>query len=95
VAVFSVTLIPDDNGTLLVTSPDFPELTSFGETVEDSLERARGALLEAIAARIHDREPIPPPSRGCRRRLRSRYCAIGAACAPSRKPDLALPFHAR
>lgn len=63
-AVFSVTLIPDDNGTLLVTSPDFPELTSFGETVEDSLERARGALLEAIAARIHDREPIPPPSRG-------------------------------
>lgn len=61
---YPVTLIPDDNGTFLITSPDFPELTSFGETVEDSLERAQGALLEAIEARIHDGEPIPQPSRG-------------------------------
>jgi antitoxin HicB len=49
--------------TLLVTSPDFPELTSFWDTLEDSLERACGALLEAIEARMHDREDIPPPSR--------------------------------
>jgi antitoxin HicB len=62
--VYPVVLTPDDNGTLLVTSPDFPELTSFGETLEDCLERARGALLEAIEARIHDRQPIPPPSTG-------------------------------
>lgn len=61
---YPVTLTPDDNGTLLVTCPDFPELTTFGETVEDSLKRARGALLEAIEARMHDREEIPPPSRG-------------------------------
>lgn len=61
---YPVTLTPDDNGTFLVASPDFPELTSFGDTVEDSLDRARGALLEAIEARIHDREPIPPPSAG-------------------------------
>jgi antitoxin HicB len=60
VIAYPVTLAPDDNGTFLVTSPDFPELASFG----DSLERARGALLEAIEARIHDREPIPPPSAG-------------------------------
>jgi antitoxin HicB len=64
VIAYPVILTPDDNGTFLVTSPDFPELTSFGETIEDSLERARGALLEAIEARIHDREPIPPPSAG-------------------------------
>jgi antitoxin HicB len=63
VTSYPVKLTPDDNGTLLVTSPDFPELTSFGETVEDSLERACGALLEAIEARMHDREEIPPPSR--------------------------------
>ncbi len=61
---YPVNLTSDDNGTLLVTSPDFPELTSFGDTVEDALERARGALLEAIEARIHDREPIPSPSHG-------------------------------
>jgi antitoxin HicB len=63
---YPITLTPDDNGTLLVTSPDFPELTSFGDTVTNALKRARGALLEAIEARIHDREPIPPPSRGGR-----------------------------
>jgi antitoxin HicB len=61
---YPITLTPDSNGTLLVTSPDFPELTSFGQTIEDSLKRARGALLEAIEASMHDREDIPQPSRG-------------------------------
>jgi antitoxin HicB len=32
--------------------------------VEEALDRARGALLEAIEARIHDREIIPEPSPG-------------------------------
>lgn len=61
---YPVTLTPDDNGTILVTSPDFPELTSFGDTVEEALEHARGALLEAIEARMYDREPISKPSAG-------------------------------
>jgi len=64
VIAYPVKLTPDDNGTFLVTSSDFPELTSFGETVEDSLKRARGALMEAIEARMHDREEIPQPSGG-------------------------------
>ena len=45
--------LEDDGGTVLVTSPDFPELTTFGDDRE-----------EAIAARIHDRKDIPTPSRG-------------------------------
>ena len=61
---YPVILTPDSNGTLLVTSPDFPELTSFGDTLEDALEWARGALLEAIAARINEGVPIPEPSTG-------------------------------
>ena len=61
---YPITLTPDDNGTLLVTSPDFPELASFGDTIEDALRHARGALLEAIAARIYDGDPIPQPSSG-------------------------------
>jgi antitoxin HicB len=64
VIAYPVALTPDDNTTFLVTSPDFPEVASFGDTVEDSLERAQGALLEAIEARIHGGEPIPKPSRG-------------------------------
>ena len=47
-----------------VTSPDFPELTTFGETKTDALHHAVGAFDEAIAARISYREPIPLPSRG-------------------------------
>lgn len=61
---YPVALVPDDNGTFLVTSPDFSELTTFGETVDEALERARGALLEAIEARMYDRDTIPAPSAG-------------------------------
>ena len=49
---------------LLVTSPDFPELTTFGEDREEAIARAIDALEEAIAARIHDRKDIPTPSQG-------------------------------
>ena len=61
---YPVILTPDSNGTWLITSPDFPELTSFGHSLEDALERARGALLEAIEARLDHGEPIPRPSTG-------------------------------
>ena len=56
--------LEDDEGTVLVTSPDFPELTTFGDDAEDALSYAVGAFGEAIAARISDREEIPPPSKG-------------------------------
>ena len=56
--------LEDDDGTGLATSPDFPELTTFGEDSEEAIARAVHALEEAIAARIHDRRDIPVPSRG-------------------------------
>ena len=56
--------LEDDDGTLLVTSPDFPELTTFGDDREEAVARAVHALEEAIAARIHDRKDIPAPSQG-------------------------------
>lgn len=56
--------LQDDDGTTLVTSPDFPELTTFGEDREEAIVRAVDALEEAIAARIHDRKDIPMPSQG-------------------------------
>lgn len=61
---YPVILEPDDNDTLLVTSPDFPELTTFGDDREEALARAADALEEAIAARMHNRQDIPPPSHG-------------------------------
>ena len=57
-------MLEDDDRTLLATSPDFPELTTFGDDPEEAIARAVDALEEAIAARIHDRRDVPAPSRG-------------------------------
>ena len=56
--------LADDDGTVLVTSHDFPELTTFGDDRGEAMARAVDALEEAIAARIHRRENIPEPSPG-------------------------------
>lgn len=56
--------LEDDEGTVLVTSPDFPELVTYGEDREDALSYAVGAFSEAIAARMAHREPIPSPTKG-------------------------------
>lgn len=53
---------PDD-GTLLVTAPDFPELVTFGDDEFEALRRAADALSEAIAARRDRGEDVPLPSR--------------------------------
>ena len=60
---YAITL-EDDDGTVLATSPDFPELTTFGDDRDEAIARAVHALEEAIAARIHDRKDIPTPSPG-------------------------------
>ena len=64
---YPIKLSPDDNGTVMATSPDFPELTTFGKDPDDALDHAVDALEEAIAARIGAREEIPEPARGRRR----------------------------
>lgn len=61
---YPIKLKKDDNGTYLVTCPDLPEVTTFGEDVKDAYKHARDAIEEAIAARMADREPIPSPSMG-------------------------------
>lgn len=66
---YRVNLAPDDNGTMLVTCPDFPEIATFGEDTNDALMRAMDALDEAIASRIADREDIPSPATGGRLRV--------------------------
>lgn len=59
---YRVTLSSDDNGTVLVTCPDLPEVTTFGGHRKDALLRAVDAIEEALAARIARREPIKAPS---------------------------------
>ena len=59
---YRIDLTPDDNGTFLVTSPDFPELTTFGETEAASEHMAALAVEEAIAARMANNAEVPLPS---------------------------------
>lgn len=58
--VYLLDLTPDDNGTLLITSAAFPELTSFAESETDAREKGLRAVEEAIAARIDEGQSLPP-----------------------------------
>jgi antitoxin HicB len=60
---YGIKLQPDDNGTLLVTCPALPEVTTFGDDRADALVRAVAAIEEAIAGRIADGLDVPADSR--------------------------------
>ncbi len=49
---------PDDNGTVLVTSPDFP-LVTYGETTDDAMRNARDAVDMIVQSMLDAREPVP------------------------------------
>ena len=60
---YAVNLEPDGD-TVLVTSPEFPELTTYGEDEDEAMIRAKDALEEAIAARMDGGADLPAPSHG-------------------------------
>lgn len=57
-----MTLTPDDNDTILVTFPDFPEAATYGDDEAEALARAVDALESVIDAYIRDKRDIPAPS---------------------------------
>jgi len=59
---YPVILTRDDNDTILVSFPDFPEAHTFGETNDEALDHAVDALATVIDAYIKDRRAIPRPS---------------------------------
>ncbi len=59
-AWYKLAIQPDDD-VWLVTSEEFPELTTFGLTKEEALKNAQDAIEEAIAGRMADGENIPFP----------------------------------
>lgn len=56
---YRVRLEPDDDGSVLVTCPALPEVTSFGADEADALERVVDAVEVALAGRIADGTEIP------------------------------------
>jgi antitoxin HicB len=59
---YAIELTPDDNDTLMVTCPDLPEVTSFGDDEADALRHALDAVETAMIGRMSDRELIPSPT---------------------------------
>lgn len=63
---YPVQLTPDVNDvgetSVLVTAPDLPELTTYGDDEASALVHARDALVAALMIYIADRRPIPDPS---------------------------------
>ncbi len=60
--LYPLTLLKDDNDTWLVTSPDFPEVTTYGATKPEASYWGSKAIKEAIASRLRNNEAIPLPS---------------------------------
>ena len=60
---YRIELTPDDNGTVLVTCPDLPEVTSFAETAAEAPLRAKDAIEEAVASRMAEHESVPELAR--------------------------------
>ncbi|MCX8255912.1 hypothetical protein RHAL1_01727 [Beijerinckiaceae bacterium RH AL1] len=59
---YPIRLTPDDNGTLLATAPDIPEVATFGDDAAYAAAHAADAIVTALRGRIARREPVPPPS---------------------------------
>jgi antitoxin HicB len=60
---FPVVLTPDKkDGGFVVTCRDVPEVVTQGESIEDAISEAAGALEAAIEMRIEDGMGIPVPS---------------------------------
>jgi antitoxin HicB len=63
---YPINLEPDDNGTLLVTSRDIPEMAAVGESVEDALVQALDAFEAAFEIYFAEKRVIPKPSKAKR-----------------------------
>jgi antitoxin HicB len=66
---YRIELEPDDNDTVLVSFPDFPEAHTFGDTEDEAIAHASDALETVIDAYIKARRSLPAPSAGGGRRI--------------------------
>ena len=57
---YAVVLEPDEDSFQVIV-PAFPEIHTFGESIEDALAMARDAIELSIAVRRDENTEIPPP----------------------------------
>jgi antitoxin HicB len=89
--MYPVVFEPDDNGTVLVTCPSLPEVSSWGEDEEDALRHAIDAIEEALAARMAHRESIPEPRRIQPKAALPRRRKLNVAVAAKEPPAARTP----
>ena len=70
---FRLKLEPDDNGTVLVTSPDLP-IATFGADEGEALRQARAAIHVLMESMISARDAVPIPS--CEVEIGEAYHAV-------------------
>lgn len=58
---YAVALERDDEGSVLATVPDLPEVVTFGDDEQDALARVVDAIETALASYIADRKDVPAP----------------------------------
>jgi antitoxin HicB len=59
---YPVNLIPQEDGSFLVSYPDIPEALTDGATKAEALSEAVDCLIAALGGYLHDRRDIPKPS---------------------------------
>jgi antitoxin HicB len=89
--MYPVVLEADDNGTILVTCPDLPEVTTWGQDEQDALRHAVDAIEEALAGIIARRERIPEPSRPSARVGSARRRKLNLAIAAKPNAAVSIP----
>jgi antitoxin HicB len=62
VFAYPISLEPDEDGRLVATSVDFPELATDGVDIGEALANAGDALDLVIRERLRRGEPVPDPS---------------------------------
>lgn len=58
-------LLPTDEGTVMLTLPDVPEVVLVGRNEDDAFERAPALLESVLAGYVVERRAIPAPSEIC------------------------------
>ena len=59
---YPINLVPAPEGGYVVSFPDIPEALTQGDSREEALDAALGALITAFEFYFEDNEPIPLPS---------------------------------
>ena len=83
VRYYYAAFIPDEESGSSIFCPDFPEVASQGETVEECIDMAAEAIALSVEEYVKARKPLPEPCRleEARRRIEKELAELEAPAA--------------